>query len=365
MSFSVQTCTGAGVLARYGGSVVLAPDDSPVLDAVLELAREADRDHAEEPGRFLPRKTAGVVASSDDQLTLAVLSELRDGIAVLLVGDVSVTLEDGTVLSGRDATTWVDRIIRDPWSSLTVTLDGAGPAQARSDVQGGVVAAGGAVLTRSSESSATPTPALEPTPTPTPTPAPSPEPVFASFSLAPDEPGEPLPVATAAIPSIPEPVADGVMVQGIACSRQHFNDPAAVYCAICGISMVHQTHNLVPGVRPPLGVLVFDDGAVHTVDRDYVLGREPDAAPEVTSGSAVALTLDDPDLTMSRVHSRLLLVDWQAQLSDAGSANGTYVAQPGAADWTRLQPGEIAVLTPGTRIGLGGRTLVFDSHHKL
>jgi hypothetical protein len=271
----------------------------------------------------------------------------------------------------------VDRIIRDPWSTLTVTLPGAGPVDARSDLHGGVVSADGMQVRSAGAPAAAAPPVAAPVESAPEAPT---EQGFSSFSLAPEpemesptepeaepEPErEPLPIAsaTAAIPVVA--TSDGgTTVQGIACSRQHFNDPAAVYCAICGISMVHQTHNLVPGIRPPLGVLVLDDGAVHTVDRDYVLGREPDDAPEVTSGAATALTLDDPDVTMSRVHSRLQLIGWEAQLVDAGSANGTYVAKAGAADWTRLQPGEISVLLPGTRIALGGRTMVFDSHHKL
>jgi hypothetical protein len=149
------------------------------------------------------------------------------------------------------------------------------------------------------------------------------------------------------------------------CSRQHFNDPTAVYCAVCGISMVHQTHNLVTGTRPPLGVVVLDDGAVLPLDRDYVLGREPDAAPEVADGTATALTLDDPEVTMSRLHAKLLLVGWEVRFVDAGSANGSFYARSGETAWTKIGPGEAVVLTPGTRAAIGSRTFVFDSHHKL
>ena len=119
------------------------------------------------------------------------------------------------------------------------------------------------------------------------------------------------------------------------------------------------------GPRPPLGVLVLDDGTVYGVARDYVLGREPENAPEVLTGQADALPLDDPDVTMSRVHAKLQLVDWTVELVDAGSANGTFTAAPGQTEWTRLPANGRVALTPGTKISLGGRTLVFDSHHKL
>jgi hypothetical protein len=424
MGLKVQVASGDGVAARYGGSLVLAPADSPLLDAVLELAAQAEREHPEAPGRFLPRKVAGLVSQSDDAMNLGIVSTLEDGLAVLLVGDVTLTLvDDGgtTTQSGRDATTWVDRIVRGPWKSLSIALPGAGAVNRRSDLQGGVVDAGGLELTPAdapvaAPAAAAPAPAapVDAAPAEAPPPAaaepepptmtdlevpaitPQEAPAFQSFAL--DEPAEaeplpaaePLPVAGVE-PAASEPMSDArstapmtspaeepamaaaaeepasgeVIVQGIECSRQHFNDPTSIYCAVCGISMVHQTHNLVSGPRPPLGVIVFDDGGVFTLAGDYVLGREPDNAPEVLDGTATPLTLEDPDVTMSRVHAKLLLVGWDVKLVDAGSANGTYTAKPGETEWTRVPSGETVVLKPGTKVSLGGRSLVFDSHHKL
>ena len=366
MSFSVQMASGAGVLARFGDSIVLTVADSPLLDKALALAKET-------PADALPRKMAGLIAMSDETPTLALVCARDDGLAVLLVGDVSVSLTDAggsTQLSGRDATTWVDRIVRSPWTELELRLTGAGAVDQRSDLQGGVVTAAGARLLPAGASNvATPAPPELSVPEPAPsTPLPAAPAPFESFSLAEPVVAEPLPVADAAEPL---PVAgaeapDGaVMVRGIECSRQHFNDPTAIFCSVCGISMVHQTHNLVSGPRPPLGVIVLDDGAIFTVDRDYVLGREPDNAEEVLAGTARPLTLDDPDVTMSRVHAKLLLDGWEVRLVDAGSANGTFTAGQGESDWTRVPAGGTVVLKPGARISIGGRTLVFDSHHKL
>ena len=356
----VQTSSGAGVLARYGDSLVLAPADCPVLDEVLDLAREAAASHAEAPGKFLPRRTAGVVAQSDAEPTLAVLSALADGLALLLVGNATAVIvqESGTLtLTGRDSVTWVDHVVRGPYSSVTVTLSGAGSLDARSDLQGGVVSAAGFIATEGGAPAAA---VVEPVVVQ------APEPVFESFSLEPS-PTEEAP-ATQALPilgiAVPDSIGPGVVVQGIECSRAHFNDPAAIYCAVCGISMVHQTHNLVDGVRPPLGVLVLDDGSVHALVGDLVLGREPEGHPAVGSGTATALTLDDPELTLSRVHARVELVGWDVFVVDATSANGTFVLAPGQAEWTRLPAEQPTVLAPGTRLSLGGRTLVFDSHQK-
>lgn len=396
MSFQVQVAGGDGVLGKYGASLVLAPSDSPVVDAVLALAREADRDHGDAPGKFLPRKVAGLVAQADEAPTLAVVSALADGLAVLLVGDVTMTLTDadGTVTqSGRDATTWVDRIVRGPWISLALSLDGAGPADPRSDFQGGVVTAAGAALLPDGAAPMAAEP-VEPEPSTVtdmeiPPVTPQEAPSFQSISLDEAVEDEPLPVAlpvasasasleetsratTSITPAAAEssgasePEDDGaVMVQGIECSREHFNDPTSIFCAVCGISMVHQTHNLVSGRRPPLGVMVFDDGAVFTLADDYVLGREPDNAEEVLAGTATPLALEDPDVTMSRVHAKLQLVGWDVRLVDASSANGTFTAKPGETEWTRLPKGESVTLKPGTKVSLGGRSFVFDSHHKL
>lgn len=364
MSFQVRLLSGAGLLARYGGSLLLVPAGSALAAPALELLRKVESEHPEEPGRVLPRRLAGLVAESEETPTLALVSALADGLAVLLVGDVRMVLttESGTsVQSGRDVSTWVDRVVRGDWSSLLVTLDGAGVPDPLSDLAQGVVTAGGAELAPSAPAVSSRAPAPEP-PTVV-APAPPVElpaaPQFETISLAADP--EPVPQ----VPEEPPAAADAAVVQGIMCSRKHFNDPTSIYCAICGISMVQQTHNLVEGIRPPLGVLVMDDGSVYALSGSYVLGREPEHAPEVVSGAAAALPLDDPEVTMSRVHAKVELVDWTVELVDAGSANGTYTAAPGQTDWTRLPSGGRVVLTPGTKVALGGRTLVFDSHHKL
>ncbi len=186
---------------------------------------------------------------------------------------------------------------------------------------------------------------------------PPPVSAFTSISLEPDEPSTPLPTTAEAEP-------EGVQVKGIMCSRQHFNDPSSIFCSSCGISMVHQTHNLVPGTRPPLGVIVLDDGATYPLVGDYLVGREPEHGKEVAEGRAKPLPLADPDQTMSRAHARIELVGWDVRIVDAGSANGTFIALPGETDWTRIPAEEPRTIPPGTRIAIGGRSLVFDSHHR-
>ena len=209
---------------------------------------------------------------------------------------------------------------------------------------------------------ADPEAAAEPDPTPEMSP-----PTFISISLTdPEEDARPAEAASvddvAAVDDEAEATHVGAQVQGIVCSRGHFNDPTSRFCALCGISMVQQTHHLVTGLRPPLGVVVLDDGSVFALTKDYVVGRDPEQDPAILSGRAVPLMLDDPDLALSRVHARILLDGWEVRVEDAHSANGTFVARTPDAAWTRLEPGLPTTITPGTRLTMGGRTLVFESH---
>ncbi|MDQ6616091.1 MAG: FHA domain-containing protein, partial [Actinomycetota bacterium] len=175
----------------------------------------------------------------------------------------------------------------------------------------------------------------------------------------PEEVREPLPIAGVA-PADEEP--PGPKVRGVICSRGHFNDPAAPFCGVCGISMVQRTLNLVEGPRPPLGVIVFDDGTTFTLDADYVLGREPENDPSVISGDARPLALTDPDRTVSRVHAGLVLDGWSVKAVDRGSANGTFMAAPGEDSWAALTPNRPTTIKPGTRLRVGQRVFLFDSH---
>jgi len=73
-------------------------------------------------------------------------------------------------------------------------------------------------------------------------------------------------------------------VRGVLCKNGHFNDPQLNYCSVCGISMAQQTLVEVSGPRPPLGLLLFDDGSTFRLDSDYLVGRAPRQDPDVVAG---------------------------------------------------------------------------------
>jgi hypothetical protein len=177
-----------------------------------------------------------------------------------------------------------------------------------------------------------------------------------------DDDFEPLPIVDD--PSVIEaaPGTQREEVRGVYCKNRHFNDPRQLFCAVCGINMVQQTPVLVNGVRPPLGVVVLDDGSVFQLDTPYLLGRDPSSDERVQSGEFRGLPIIDQSNQVSRVHARLELRGWDVVLVDNNSTNGTFLHVPKTPDWQRLPAGAEHVLVQGSRIRIGHRTLAFNTH---
>jgi hypothetical protein len=172
--------------------------------------------------------------------------------------------------------------------------------------------------------------------------------------------------ATTSLPSSapaeahPDPT-EPPQVRGHLCPRGHLNDPRAQFCLSCGARVEERGGALVSGARPPLGMLIFDDGATRTVDADHLVGRMPEADPRVRAGSLRSLLIEDPSGAVSRVHAEIRLNGWDVLLVDSGSRNGTFVAGPGESAWTPLPARQSRWLVPGTRVRLGGRTFLFEA----
>jgi hypothetical protein len=212
---------------------------------------------------------------------------------------------------------------------------------------------------------------VEPTaPAPAPEPVELPAPVM-STSLLDDEPEAdeervPLPVISTEQPPaalIQEPEDTRPKVKGFLCSRGHLNDPRVLFCNLCGIRMAEKTGVFIEGIRPPLGLLVFDNGATVSLDADYLLGREPETDPRVVSGELRPLLVIDQTGGVSRHHAEIRLENWDVVLVDSGSANGTLVAPSGAPQWSSLVPNQPVRLTPGMAVRMGSRQFAFESPH--
>ncbi|NKY30258.1 FHA domain-containing protein [Nocardia gamkensis] len=149
-----------------------------------------------------------------------------------------------------------------------------------------------------------------------------------------------------------------VKVMGFKCARAHPSDPRSAFCTVCGMP-VDQTQALIEVVRPPLGMLILDDGMTYMLAADAVVGRDPERSPAAESG-LVPLRVDDASGGMSRAHAEIRLVNWDVTVVDCGSTNGTRTRLPGYRDWVRLAPHQSMVLVPGTEIMLGNRVLRFE-----
>jgi pSer/pThr/pTyr-binding forkhead associated (FHA) protein len=114
------------------------------------------------------------------------------------------------------------------------------------------------------------------------------------------------------------------------------------------------------GPRPPLGVLILEDGAAVAVDGDYVVGRDPARDEAVSAGDARPLRVVDAESTVSRIHAGVHLDGWQVLLTDLGSANGTRIRQPGAKVEQLLDPRVPVPLQPGAQIFVGASCLRYE-----
>lgn len=387
--FASMTCfphLGDGLLARLREDVLLlVGGDAAAQETLLDVCVAVVR--AGGDGRDLVRALAGHATGAGAGMPPCVaVAAVDSGLVAFVHGDAELGAGTRLHLKGRDSVAWVDRLI--PWPLPHLTAMIAGPRSVPTgpfNLRDGVVAAAGFSLVSAGHESSAPElpreradagPATSwdvPRTVPPAVDRPAVEaepPAFESFVIDPhehsaaeeadDPPREPLPIAGTRAPREKPTEDDSVL--GVYCKNGHFNDPRQLFCGVCGINMVQQTPILTPGVRPPLGVLVLDDGAIFQVDADYVIGREPEHDPAVGTGERRGITLVDEFRTVSRAHARVELRGWDVLLHDNGSANGTYAAAENDQGWTQLVPEVPYPLQAGTRIAIGRRILIYNTH---
>lgn len=362
--------TGAGIVARFPGLVLVTAADGAGVERLLEICGEVSAVRSRAPGKVVARRLAGWLADVDDPVNFGVVAATDDALAVFLCGHARLLVPGEPALSGTQAAAWVDRLIPWPCAHFLLTIggsdvDSAEPArglQAFLDLRSGVVPGEGLLLVPS-DTQPVVSALADPAPVEQPRPVLEPPPRAELIEGAPPEgaPREPLPAGPAASQSTPQPEIVGVHVQGYLCSRGHLNDPRALFCASCGIRMAERTGVLVEGVRPPLGLLVFDDGGSFVLDEDYLLGRQPDVDERVREGVLRPLIIDDDKRLVSRAHLEITLKGWDVYITDTGTANGTLIATSATQASTALVPGQPLRLPPGARVSIGKRSFVFES----
>lgn len=163
----------------------------------------------------------------------------------------------------------------------------------------------------------------------------------------------------AAVPGAPGPTppltssstSERPLIQAIRCPGDHLNPPHADTCRVCGESISERVVALV--ARPAVGWLVFPDGRRIEADRPLLFGRNPSGVTHTPDGEPVTpITLPDPEQLLSRTHAEVRIVDWQLQVVDRDSRNGTFVTVPGRPPF-RLHPGDPYPIPPGSTVTLG------------
>jgi FHA domain len=279
--FTVHVVSGDGLIARCGDVVAYAgANDEPAAQLLAAVESVARTQH---PGMALPEQLAPLAFGVARTVPFGVVAPSADGLLILLHGPVTADIETqdgGHSLSGRSGPRWERRVV--PEAVLKVGIFGrrqpSPPASARTDLRAGVVPGDGFVLVRAGavidSSRESKTVAIERIP---------------SGSRSPE---------TAQAVRTPTPV-ETVMVQ------------------------------------TPVGVLSTRDGATYPLDRAYVIGRAPLSEEAVRNAKASPIVVPyDPHV--SRVHAYVTVERGGVFVRDAGTAAGTFIAAPGADDWTQV-----------------------------
>lgn len=304
---------GTGVVVRFGPTIgVFAANtspDEPFTAAWLERLSRWERAGARTAEDMAWEAAELLVAHRRTAPAWGAAIRLADGYLVLLYGAVRAQLDSPsgrTQLCGTDDLTWVDRRVTGQITRVALALSKSGDiiADPRWDLSGGLVPTGsGLVLTVPTD-------------------------------RAPIAPG-PAPSST----GLPVPIT----------GRQ----PS--WTVLPASDASEATHAVIVTA----GVLVADDGSRTILDREYVFGRDPSQDPAVVRGHATPIRVDDPDNLVSRVQAHVVGSATTVTVRDTNSANGTYIAPPGAATWTRI--GTFPTLLPlGWSLRLGARVYV---HH--
>ncbi|MFQ6324545.1 FHA domain-containing protein [Nocardia sp. CWNU-33] len=418
----VEVVAGGHAVARVGGAVVVVAHRGPgkptpqspavlALESIAELIRTAAEQQPAGPGALVARQATRWLMTHAEQISpgepidFGVLSAAETGgVAIFLHGSVTAVLAgDGTVerYRGSDAAFTVDRVASVPARAVALFVDDAkGRVPELPAERGigwlveGIAQAGGAIVwsdpvrgrsggagpTADHRRIAPPTAHIDAAPTPASESDADPYPTgtqasTAMLDAAQDQHGIDLHYApTQAGGTNPAPLPDPdlqrrleatakatvltVKVLGFKCARAHPSDPRSAFCTVCGMP-VDQTQQLIEVVRPPLGMLILDDGMTYMLAADAVLGRDPEHSEQAQRG-LIPLEVKDSSGGMSRAHAEIMLVNWDVSVVDRGSTNGTRTRLPGYRDWVRLPPNQPLVLVPGTEILIGNRVLRFE-----
>lgn len=419
-SSTVGIAQGHGLIARFGGVIVYLAGETASTDRILG-AIEAVAD-AEHPGAALAQRLAAVVfGGTSETPPFGVVAPTDDGTLILLRGPVFAEINgaEGTRrLDGARAFTWVDEIVREPLRRITVGTDTGAPLKAlpRTDLRAGVVPGGGFVLNvalrraaKAAKGASAPRPSA---PTSTTEPAPT---AAAGFAATPEPTGadeavdSPTSVASAVSDASTSATSSTARASSVARSASGPSASSATRSTVAGSSATSSSTTLQPKEsarprarpRPPIGnrpapdrqlawsqthlpepvalhktsaerarlvrpvaekdqavgTLILENGTAFPLDRPYVIGRGPQADDAVRSAAAEPIVIQR-DRHVSRVHAYVSVDRGKVFVRDATATSGTFIAPPGADQWTRIgtSPTE---LPPGWSVRISERVITY------
>ncbi len=106
--------------------------------------------------------------------------------------------------------------------------------------------------------------------------------------------------------------------------------------------------------RPSLGRLQFDDGELIELDRELLIGRNPDRDTDPDRAALRRVkALGDK---VSRSHLQVRFRGWDVLVEDCGSTNGTFVVPHPGGQVAGLEPGRPQLVEPAAVVYFGSRS---------
>jgi FHA domain len=312
--YTVAIVNGDGLVARFGDVAVFLADVKAPVAPLLEVFKAVAG--AANPGATMVERLAPLaIGGSAAVAPFGAVAPTEDGLVVLLRGKVTAEIEspDGPrQLSGERAMTWVDEVL--PMSAHRIAVrrtDGSSAAAEwpHTDLHGGVVPGGGFVL----------------------------RPVDAQHGVT----------------SVTQTVAPAVTsVRG-----QVVEEPTTRVGGDPQAPPPAQAAGETSTMQAVTAVLESDDGAVYPLDRSYVIGRDPLVDDSARRATATPIAVQG-DPHVSRVHAYISVDGGVVSVRDASTPGGTFVAAPGAADWTEIGSAQTE-LSPGWSLRVGERIFTY------
>jgi hypothetical protein len=292
--FTVRLARGDGLVARFGDVVVYTVgNDDPAAALISAVASAARNPRA---GAMLAEQVGSAAFGDARNVSFGAVVPSAEGTHVLLRGRVSTRVEtqQGThELSGESDPRWVSELL--PGALRKAELSGSHSGLTpipRTDLRTGVVAGGGFVL----------------------------------FGPA---------QAVRALPDV-DATERISSASGPTPTQLASNAAAPSETAVASATV---------------GVLSTPDGATYTLDRSYVIGRAPLTDDAVRNATASPIVVQyDPYI--SRVHAYITVDRAGVFVRDASTAAGTFIAAPGASEWTQIGTAPMQ-LEPGWNMRIG------------